>query len=45
MKHKFQLLGYGSEIMKVGIYQQRFRDYSKVIFVCECGKQKEVKLK
>lgn len=44
-KHKFQLLGYGKKILQVSNWKQIMIDDLKALFICECGKTKEVKLK
>ena len=44
-KHKFYLLGYAYKKLSGGNHFQMIKDETKVVFVCECGKVKEVKLK
>ena len=44
-KHKFHLLGHGVKKLDCRSHFEIIKDETKVVFVCECGKVKEVKLK
>ena len=44
-KHKFYPFSYGTMILQSGNYVEKAEDKERVIFACECGKIKEVKIK